>query len=319
MKFIEQLPEIKNTVLETIGETALVQLREITKDLPKGIEIWVKMESMNPGGSVKDRAGLQMIIEGIRSKKLTPDKVILDSTSGNTGIALALVGSVLGYDVELVMPENVSQERKSKVSGYGAKTIFSSPLEGSDGAIIKAREILEGNAEKYFKPDQYNNSFNPMAHYHTTGPEIMRQTDGRVSHFVATIGTSGTIMGTGRYLKEQNSNIQIIAVEPDDAFHGLEGLKHMKSSIVPGIYQKDKIDRTIPIPTEASYEMARTLAKKEGIFPGQSAGGAVRASLHLAQELASQGVKEAMIVSVICDSGDKYFSKGLWDVENPEK
>ena len=315
MKFIEQLPEIKNTVLETIGETALVQLREITKDLPKGIEIWVKMESMNPGGSVKDRAGLQMIIEGIRSKKLTPDKVILDSTSGNTGIALALVGSVLGYDVELVMPENVSQERKSKVSGYGAKTIFSSPLEGSDGAIIKAREILEGNAEKYFKPDQYNNSFNPMAHYNTTGPEIMRQTDGRVSHFVATIGTSGTIMGTGRYLKEQNSDIQIIAAEPDDAFHGLEGLKHMKSSIVPGIYQKDKIDRTILVPTEPSYEMARTLAQKEGIFPGQSAGGAVQASLRLARELASQGVKEAMIVSVICDSGDKYFSKGLWDVD----
>ena len=305
--------KIDKSIIAAIGNTPLVKLQNITGHLPMGIEIWVKMESHNPGGSVKDRPARQMILDGLESGALTHDKVILDSTSGNTGIALALLGSALGFKVELVMPANVSQERKSKVKAYGADVVYSSPLEGSDGAIIKAREIYESDKAKYFKPDQYNNPSNPKAHYLTTGPEIWEQTKGRVSHFVATIGTSGTIMGTGRFLKEKNPDIQIIAAEPDDAFHGLEGLKHMESSLVPGIFHKEKLDRIIPIPTEPSYEMARNLARSEGIFPGQSAGGAVWASMHLAEELSAQGVKEAIIVSVICDSGDKYFSKGMWD------
>ena len=307
------IPNIKDTILSTIGNTPLVPLLNVTKHLPKGIKIWAKMEYLNPGGSVKDRAGLQMILDGIKSGQLTKDKTILDSTSGNTGIALALIGGILGYSVELCVPANVSNERKLRLKAHGAKIIYSSPLEGSDGAIIEARKIYESNPTKYFKPDQYNNQSNPKAHYLSTGPEIWQQTQGKVSHFVATIGTSGTIMGTNRYLKEVNPNIKVYAAEPEHAFHGLEGLKHMSSSIVPGIYNPNEFDGIIPIPTEPSYAMAQELAKTEGHFVGQSAGAAVWGSLFLAEKLAKEGVKEANIVTILCDGGDKYYSKGLWD------
>ena len=218
-----------SSVLHLVGNTPLFELTKVTTGLSPRVRVFTKLEGFNPGGSVKDRAALKMVAEGLRTGALTPGKTIIDSTSGNTGIALALVGAVLGYPVELVIPENVSIERKKIIAAYGAKMIYSSPLEGSDGAMRLCRQILHETPERYFKPDQYFNTANPQAHYETTGPEIWRQTQGQVTHFVAGIGTSGTIMGTGRYLKEQNPQIQIIAVEPDDAFHGLEGLKHMKT------------------------------------------------------------------------------------------
>ena len=303
----------RHTLLSSIGNTSLVQLTKITAHLPSGIQIWAKMENRNPGGSIKDRAALQMILDGIESGELTPDKVILDSTSGNTGIALAMIASVIDCPVELCIPENVSRERKDRLNAHGAKIIYTSPMEGSDGAIIEANEYFKKNPERYFKPDQYGNPSNPKAHYLTTGPEVWDQTQGKVTHFVATLGTTGTIMGTGRFLKEKNESIQIIAAEPDDAFHGLEGLKHMKSSIIPPIFKPDSIDEFIPIPTEPSYEMSRRLAREEGHFVGQSAGGAVWASLQLAERLADEKAREARIVTVLCDGGDKYYSKGLWE------
>jgi cysteine synthase B len=305
--------DIKNTVLETIGNTPVVKLNYLTRHLPPGIEIWVKIEGANPGGSVKDRPAMQMIIDGIADGQLTSDKVILDSTSGNTGIALALIGSVLRIPVTLCMPSNVSMERKAKIKSYGAEVIYSSPMEGSDGAILMARDIYSKNSEKYFKPDQYANPSNPLAHYMGTGPEIWNQLNGRVTHFVATIGTSGTVMGTGRYLQEKNNNIKVYAAEPDDALHGLEGLKHMESSLVPEIYDPSRLTGIIPTPTEPSYEMARVLAREEGIFAGQSSGGAIWAAIELAKRIHNEGQKDAVIVTILPDSGDKYYSKGLWD------
>jgi cysteine synthase B len=305
--------KLNNSVLAQVGNTPLIRLSSLEEGLPTGFSIWGKHEGLNPGGSVKDRPALQMIKDGIETGKLTSDKVILDSTSGNTGIALAMIGSVLGIPVELCVPENVSMERKARLAAYGAKVIFTSPMEGSDGAIIEAREIYEQNPEKYFKPDQYQNPSNPKAHYLTTGPEIYEQTNREITHFIASIGTSGTVMGTGKYLKEVNPEIEILAAEPDDPFHGLEGLKHMESSIVPGIYHPEQLDGKIPTPTEPAYEMARQLARDEGLFVGQSAGGAAWAARHKAQELAQNGVQSACLVTILCDSGDKYISKGLWE------
>jgi len=243
-------PRIQDTILTTIGNTPLVRLRSLTSHLPETMEIWVKIEGANPGGSVKDRPAMQMVLDGMKDGLLTAGKTILDSTSGNTGIALALIGSVLKIPVTLCMPSNVSNERKVKIKSYGAEIVFTSPMEGSDGAILKAREMYKNDPEKYYKPDQYANPSNPKSHYLGTGPEIWQQTEQRVTHFVATIGTSGTIMGTGRYLKEKNSEIEVYAAEPDDAFHGLEGLKHMESSLVPEIYDPSWFDGIIPIPTD---------------------------------------------------------------------
>ena len=305
---------LKDTILSRIGNTPLVRFINITKHLPMNIQIWAKMENQNPGGSIKDRPALQMVLDGIDSGELTHDKVILDSTSGNTGIALAMIGSVLGYRVDLCVPENISSERKIRLITHGANIIYTSQMEGSDGAIIEAHKLYEANPDKYFKPDQYGNPSNPKAHRLTTGPEIWRQTDQKVTHFVATLGTTGTIMGTGQFLKEKNSSMQVIAAEPDNAFHGLEGLKHMESSIVPPIFKPERLDQTIPIPTEPSYEMSRRLCREEGHFVGQSAGGAVWASLQLAERLVDEGVKEALIVAILCDGGDRYYSKGLWEV-----
>jgi S-sulfo-L-cysteine synthase (O-acetyl-L-serine-dependent) len=295
------------SVLDLIGNTPLLEINRIIEGIPAGVKIYAKLEGLNPGGSVKDRPALRMVQEGLQSNKLRPGKTIIDSTSGNTGIALALIGSVLGYPVELVMPGNVSAERKQIIHAYGAKVTYSDPLEGSDGAIRLCRKILEADPEKYFKPDQYFNPMNPQAHYENTGPEIYRQTNKAVTHFVAGIGTGGTVMGTGRYLKEVNPNIQVIAVEPDDALHGLEGLKHMASSIVPGIYHEDQLDGKIPVSTEDAYSMVYRLSQEEGVLVGQSSGAAMFAALKIARKL-----RTGTIVTIFPDFGDKYLTTNLW-------
>src|SRR5918993_2127738 len=310
LRIVHPLPrEAKEigSILDLIGNTPLLGIRKIPAGLSAGVRVFAKLEGFNPGGSVKDRPALRMIQEGIRDGSLTAGKVILDSTSGNTGIGLALIGKVLGYPVELVIPANVSIERKQIIQAYGAKITFSDALEGSDGAIRLSREILERNPDRYFKPDQYFNPMNPQAHYETTGPEVYRQTDGKITHFVAGIGTGGTIMGTGRYLKEVNSDIQVVAVEPDDALHGLEGLKHMASSIVPGIYDEKQLDRKIPVSTEDAYAMVYRLSQEEGILVGQSSGAAMFATLKIARKLRS-----GTLVTVFPDFGDKYLSTSLW-------
>jgi cysteine synthase B len=303
------LRELKKveTVLDLIGDTPLLEIRKLTEGLPAGVRIFAKLEGFNPGGSVKDRPALYMVREGIRTGKLRAGKTILDSTSGNTGIALAMIGRVLGYPVELVIPANVSSERKQIIHAYGAKVIYSDPLEGSDGAIRLCRKTLEETPEKYFKPDQYFNPMNPQAHYETTGPEIYRQTNQSVTHFVAGIGTGGTVMGAGRYLKEMNPAIRIIAVEPDDALHGLEGLKHMASSIVPGIYREQELDQKIPVSTDDAYNMVYRLSQEEGILVGQSAGAALFAALKVARKL-----RKGTVVAIFPDFGDKYLTTNLW-------
>jgi S-sulfo-L-cysteine synthase (O-acetyl-L-serine-dependent) len=295
------------SVLDLIGDTPLLQIRALTTGLPSSVRVFAKLEGFNPGGSVKDRPAWRMIQEGLRTGKLRPGKTILDSTSGNTGIALALIGRVLGYPVELVVPGNVSLERKLILHAYGATVTFSDPMEGSDGAIRLCRKILEAKPEKYFKPDQYFNPMNPQAHYETTGPEIIRQTGGAITHFVAGIGTGGTVMGTGRYLKQINRAIRVIAVEPDDALHGLEGLKHMASSIVPGIYHEEELDEKISVSTDDAYAMVYRLSQEEAILVGQSSGAALCATLKVARKL-----KSGTLVTIFPDFGDKYLSTNLW-------
>ena len=300
-------PAKVESILDLIGNTPLLEIHNIVEGLSENVKIFAKLEGVNPGGSVKDRPAWRMIQEGLRSAKLRPGKTILDSTSGNTGIALALIGSVLHYPVDLVMPGNVSAERKQIIHAYGAKVTYSDPMEGSDGAIRLCRKVLEADPEKYFKPDQYFNPMNPQAHYENTGPEIYRQTGGKVTHFVAGIGTGGTVMGTGRYLKEVNPKIQIIAVEPDDALHGLEGLKHMATSIVPGIYHEEDLDKKIAVSTEDAYSMVYRLSQEEGILVGQSSGAAMFAAIKIARKLRS-----GTIVTIFPDFGDKYLTTNLW-------
>ena len=297
-----------DSALDLIGDTPLVEIHKITEGIvPSRVRIFAKLEGLNPGGSVKDRPALRMVQEGIRTGKLRSGKTILDSTSGNTGIALALIGRILGYPVELIVPANVSVERKKIIYAYGAKVTYSDPLEGSDGAIRLCRQILNENPGKYFKPDQYFNPMNPQAHYDTTGPEIYRQTNQTITHFVAGIGTGGTVMGTGRYLKEMNPAIQVIAVEPDDALHGLEGLKHMASSIVPGIYHEEELDEKISVATDDAYAMVYRLSQEEGLLVGQSSGAALFAALKIARKLRS-----GTIVTLFPDFGDKYLTTNLW-------
>ncbi len=303
---IEQLGRDSVSILNYIGNTPLLCLSRLTRHLKK-VRVYGKAEYLNPGGSVKDRAALNMVLHGEATGELTLDKTILDSTSGNTGIAYAMLGAARGYKVKLVMPANVSPERKNIVRLYGAEVILSDAMKGSDGAILKAREIYAENPDAYFKPDQYNNEMNPMAHYRGTGPEIWRQTNGRVTHFLATIGTSGTLMGTGRYLKECKPDVQIVAVEPDNPMHGIEGLKHMASSIKPGIYHEEGHDAKIPASTEDAWDMSARLAREEGIFVGFSAGAAVWAAIHLAEKLDAEG-REAIVVTILCDRGDRYLS-----------
>ena len=300
------------SVVMEIGNTPLLRLREPA--IPPEVAIYAKLEFFNPGGSVKDRPAWRMIQEGEANGQLTREKIILDSTSGNTGIAYALIGAARGYKVRLAMPANVSAERKAILAAYGAEVILTDPAELSDGAIIEARRIYEETPDLYFKPDQYNNPANWQAHRDTTAPEIWQQTEGRITHFLATLGTSGTVMGTGRGLKQFNQKIQVIGVEPAQPFHGIEGLKHMESSIVPGIYDEGFLDYKIPVETEDAYDTSLRLPQEFGVLVGQSSGAAYWAALELARDLT-----EGVIVCVFCDGGDKYMSTPMWRLALEEK
>ena len=292
---------------ELVGNTPLLRLRHLTSDL-RAVEIYAKAEWFNPGGSVKDRPALNMILEGERSGLLTPDKIILDATSGNTGIAYAWIGAARGYKVRLALPQNASEERKRILRSYGAELVLTSPLEGSDGAIREARRLYAESPDLYFYADQYNNPANWEAHYHTTAVEVWQQTAGRITHFIAGLGTSGTFMGTSRRLKEFNPNIKVISFQPDSPFHGLEGLKHMETAIVPGIYDASRADASYEISTESAHEYARQLGKREGLLVGVSAGAALACALKVARE-----VERGVIVTVFPDGGDKYLSERFWD------
>jgi cysteine synthase B len=292
-----------------IGNTPLIRLRRIVSDVPKNIEVYGKAEHLNPGGSVKDRAALAMILAGERSGKLNKGKTILDATSGNTGITYAMIGAVRGYSVTLCLPKNASLERKRILRLYGAEIIETDAMNGTDGAQIVAKELAAEYPNRYFYPDQYNNEANWKAHYETTAPEIWRQTEGRVTHFVAGLGTSGTFVGTTRRLKEFNPQLQAVAMQPDSPLHGLEGMKYMPTAIVPGIYDADLADKNVEVATEDAQEMARTLAREEGLFVGISSGANAFAALRLAKTLKD----DAVIVTVLCDGGDKYSSESFWD------
>ena len=304
LSVVENVPE--QSILQRVGNTPLLRIHLLEKEFPN-ITFYAKAEWFNPGGSVKDRPALRMIEEAERTGELTVEKVILDSTSGNTGIAYALIGAAKGYQVKLVMPANVNEERREIVNAFGAEAIFTPALEGSDGAIREAHRLREESPGVYFMPDQYNNPFNWRSHFDTTGPEIVHQTNGELTHFIAGIGTSGTLMGTGRFLKRHNRSIRVIAAEPDDALHGLEGLKHMPSSIVPGIYDPSVYDEKISVPTEAALELAHDLARTEGLLVGNSSG----AALYAAREVARR-TPEGVFVMVFPDGGDRYLSSGLY-------
>jgi cysteine synthase B len=299
------------TLLTAIGNTPLLKVETLTQDLP-GIEIYAKAEFLNPGGSVKDRAGLNMILDGERTGRLTKDRIILDATSGNTGIAYAMIAASRGYRVRLCLPANASQERKQILKAYGAEMVRTDPGEGSDGAIRACRALYEENPDIYFYPDQYNNPANWRAHYETTAVEIMNQTAGRVTHFVACMGTSGTFMGTSRRLRRDMPHVRCLSAQPSSGFHGLEGLKHMPTAIVPGIYDDRLADENLWIETEDAYEMARRVARSEGILVGISAGANLHAARTLGQRLRAEG-REGLIVTILCDGASKYLSEPFWN------
>ncbi len=296
-------------LVERIGNTPLLRLERASAEFPN-VEFYAKAEWFNPGGSVKDRAAYAMIREGERHGDLRPGKVILDATSGNTGIAYAMIGAALGYKVKLCLPNSASPERKRILQAYGVDIVYTPGDEGTDGAIRRVREIYQADPEGYFYPDQYGNPANPAAHYTGTAPEIWLQTEGRITHFVAGLGTSGTFVGTTRRLKELNSRIRCISMQPDSGFHGLEGLKHMATAIVPAIYDPSLADEDLAVRTEEGQEMAKRLAHEEGILAGVSAGAALCASLDVARRLPSG--ERALIVTVFPDSGEKYLSEKFW-------
>jgi len=295
------------SVIDLVGNTPLIRLSKIAQDLSPDVEVYAKAEWFNPGGSVKDRPALYMILHGIKTGELTHDKILMDSSSGNTAIAYAMFGAALGYRVELVTPLNINIERKKALNAYGAKIIYSDPLEGSDGAIHLARKLKAENPDKYFMPDQYNNEMNPRAHYETTAVEIWEQTGGRVTHFLAGLGTSGTLMGTGKRLKEYNSDIKVMAIEPSEALHGLEGMKHMPTSIVPGLYDENFGDELIRVSTEDAYNMMKDVLTKEGIFTGHSGGAVAYATIQYAKKL-----DKGVLVTIFPDGGYRYLSGRLW-------
>jgi len=296
--------------LELIGNTPLLRLERITRDLP-GIVLLGKAEWYNPGGSVKDRAASNIVAQGRASGKFGPGRTLLDSTSGNTGIAYAMIGAAQGFPVTLCMPQNVSIERKHILHAYGAHIIYTDPGDGSDGAIRTARELYAQHPDKYFYADQYSNDANWQAHYHGTANEIWQQTEGRVTHFVSMLGTSGTFVGTTRRLKELNPAIRCISLQPDSPFHGIEGAKHMASAIVPKIYNAQLADEDIGISTEDAYGMAKRLAREEGLLVGISAAAAVVGCLRVARQLGKG--ERAVFVTILCDSGDKYLSERFWE------
>ena len=310
MSVAARSPRTPASIVDLIGNTPLVRLSSFEAGL-RNVELHAKAEWHNPGGSVKDRPAARMIADGERSGALTRDKIILDATSGNTGIAYAMIGAARGFRVRLCVPENVTPERKKVLRAFGAEVIFTDPMEGSDGAIVKARELYAANPELYFYPDQYNNESNSRSHYDTTGPEIIEQTGGRLTHFVAGLGTSGTFVGVGRRLRAFNPKIRLISVQPDSPLHGLEGLKHMDSAIVPGIYDPTLADEDVRVGTEEAFDITRRLARQEGLLVGISSGANLAGALRVAASTAN-----AVIVVIFCDGGDKYLSERFWD-EHP--
>lgn len=295
-------------VVDLIGYTPLVRLHKITKHLPSTIEIYGKAEWFNPGGSIKDRPAWHIVRTALQRGDLKQGQRLLDATSGNTGIAYAMIGAALGFGVTLCVPASVSQERLRILNAYGAELILTSPMEGSDGAILKARELHALNPDQYYYADQYNNDANWKAHYETTAEEIWQQTEGRITHFVAGLGTTGTFVGNARRLAELNPNIRLIAFQPDSPLHGIEGLKFLETALVPGIYDATLAHEEYQISTEDAQEMVRRLAREEGLLVGVSAGAAVACTLKLAQQL-SAGV----IVTILCDGADKYLSEPFWN------
>ena len=300
------LPRTSESVIDLIGKTPLVRLSSFEAGL-RNVELWAKAEWRNPGGSVKDRPAARMILDGERSGALTRDKLILDATSGNTGIAYAMIGAARGYRVRLCVPDNVTPERKRILRAFGAEIVFTDPMEGSDGAIIRARAMYAADPDLYFYADQYNNPGNWLSHYDTTAPEIIEQTEGRLTHFVAGLGTGGTFIGAGRRFREYNASIRLISVQPDSPLHGLEGLKHMATAIVPGIYDPRLADEDIAVGTEDAFELTRQLARA-GLFVGISSGANLAGALRVARR-----VSDALIVVVFCDGGEKYLSERFWE------
>jgi len=304
--------QLGERLLDRIGNTPLIRFERTGTEYPN-VEICAKAEWFNPGGSVKDRAAYSMIRDGERRGALRPGKVILDATSGNTGIAYAMIGAALGYKVKLCLPSSASPERKQILAAYGVDIVYTPGDEATDGAIRRVREIYSADPERYFYPDQYSNPANPAAHYATTAPEIWEQTQGRITHFVAGLGTSGTFVGTTRRLKELNPKIRCISMQPDSGFHGLEGLKHMPTNLVPAIYDPNLADENMEVRTEDAQQMARRLAREEGILVGVSAGAALWASLEVARRLPKG--ERAVIVTVFPDAGEKYLSDRFWSEE----
>jgi cysteine synthase B len=296
------------SLLDLIGNTPLIKLANLVEN-PR-VEIYGKAEWANPGGSVKDRPALNMIIEGERSGALTRDKTIIDATSGNTGIAYAMIAAARGYRVKLCLPKNASEERKRILEAYGVELVLTDPLAGSDGAILAVREIVAADPDKYFYPDQYNNPANWRAHYETTGVEIFEQTGGRITHFVAGLGTSGTFVGAGHRLRELKPEVKLISMQPDSPFHGLEGLKHMETAIVPGIYEPSLADEEVEVGTEEAHAMVKRLARREGWFVGISSAANVVAAMRVAE-----GIDEGVIVTILADDASKYLSEKFWDEE----
>ncbi|MBB5345416.1 PLP-dependent cysteine synthase family protein [Tunturibacter empetritectus] len=307
---IATLKPFGTSIVERVGHTPLVRLERLSAHLP-GVQILGKAEWANPGGSVKDRAASAIVADAQRRGLLSDSRGLLDATSGNTGIAYAMLGAALGFRVTLCMPSNVSPERKRYLAAYGAEVLWTDPANGSDGAIRKARELAAAEPDKYYYADQYSNDENWKAHYRTTANEIWEQTEGQVTHFVAGLGTSGTFMGTTRRLKELNPSIRCISMQPDSPFNGLEGLKHMATAIVPRIYDPALADANIDMPTETAYEMVKNLARNQGLLVGISSAAAVAASLQIAEQEATAG-REAVIVTILCDSAEKYMSERFW-------
>jgi cysteine synthase B len=299
-------------ILSHIGNTPLLDLSGFARELgiKESVGLYAKAEWLNPSGSVKARAALRIVEEAERTGELRPGKVLIDSSSGNTGIAFALIGAVKGYEVHLVMPGNISAERKALAHAYGAKLIESDPLEGSDGAIMLVRSLVAADPDRYYYANQYNNPANWLAHYETTGPEIWRQTHGSVTHFVAGMGTTGTFIGTGRYLKQRNRDVCLVALQPEDELQVIEGLKFLPTAIVPGIYDGKLADRNLGVSAHDAWEMARRLARRAGIFAGLSSGAAVAGALHVAREL-----DHGVVVTLLPDDGNKYISLGIFDHE----
>ncbi len=307
-EIVALIKEIESTsLISCIGRTPLLPIRKIWPSLQDSVKIYYKAEFLNPGGSVKDRAAWQMIKEALLSGELTQDKTIIDASSGNTGIGYALIAAILGLRVKLFIPKNASKERIQLLKAYGIQLVLTDPLEGIDGAIQEVRRLHSRHPEKYYYPDQYNNDNNWKAHYVGTGPEIWEQAAGHVTHFVSGLGTSGTFMGAGRYLKERNPDITLVAVEPDHPFHGIEGLKYMESALVPGIYDESLADIQLTISTHEAQKYTVQLARKEGILVGLSSGAAMAASLKIAET-----VNEGFIVTIFPDRGDRYLSEQFW-------